>query len=263
MQIRSTKKTQKRMAVCKPSTPSVNDIEVSNRIKFDFRNPRQRFHVKSLRENQLTLVFGPAGTGKTYVSMAYAAQGLLRGEIKKLVLMRPAVALEGENHGFLPGDLWAKVSPWARPMLRKLGRFMGSQERILEMYKRGAIEILPFTTLRGDEFEDGTFVMLDEAQNCTPEQLRAFVTRIADGAKIVIAGDVSQNDLGEGTGLEYLGDLVEKYDIPCGVVDYRLEDVERGTLCAAFVRAYASEDAQLSVLTAAYNLLQAEPCGCG
>lgn len=242
--------------------PSVNDIERSNRIKFESKNPRQRFHARSLRDNQLTLAFGPAGTGKTYVSIAYAAQGLLRGEIKKLVLMRPAVALEGENHGFLPGDLWAKVAPWARPMLRKLSRFVGSQDRILDMHKQGKIEILPFTTLRGDEFEEGTFVMLDEAQNCTPGQMRAFVTRIADGAKVCIAGDIAQNDLGEDTGLEHLGELIEKYEIPCGVIEYHLSDVERGSLCAAFVKAYAQEEVIEEAVILSYDFMLAPVEGC-
>lgn len=225
------------------SLPSVNDIEQSNKVSFAPRNARQRYHARSLRENQLTVVLGPAGTGKTFVSMVHAARGLLRGEITKIVLMRPAVALEGEEHGFLPGNLWAKVAPWARPMLRKLGNMIGGEAKILELHKQGKIELLPFTHLRGDEFEAGTLVMLDEAQNCTPGQIRAFVTRIADGATIVIAGDVAQNDLkGSGCGLEHLADMVDRYEIPCGIVEYLLDDVERGSLCKAFVSAYAEED---------------------
>lgn len=218
--------------------PSVNDIERANAIKFEPANPRQRFHMRSLKEKSLTLALGPAGTGKTYVSMVYAAQAILRGEITKLVLMRPAVALEGEEHGFLPGDLFAKVSPWARPMLKKLDTLIGGG-RVKAMVKNGQIEVCPFTYLRGDEFEAGTFVMLDEAQNCTVGQLKAFTTRIADGSRIVIAGDVSQHDLPGDSGLSVLLDVIEgSDDIDCGIIEYEARDIERGALCAAFVKAW-------------------------
>lgn len=218
--------------------PSVNSIAKANAIKFEPKNPRQRFHMRSMEKNQLTVVLGPAGTGKTYVSTIHAAKGILHGKYKKLVLMRPAVALEGEEHGFLPGNLWGKIAPWARPMLKKLSNFIGGEDRIIEMHRAGKIELSPFTYLRGDEFEADTFVMLDEAQNCTVGQMKAFTTRIADGSTIVISGDIRQSDIRGETGLGALGDIIKNYDIPAGIIEYSESDIERGELCAAFVKAW-------------------------
>lgn len=225
------------------SLPTVNDIAKSNTIKFEPRNPRQRFHAKSLQDSQLTIAIGPAGTGKTYVPIVHFARGLLRGDYQRIVMMRPAVALEGEQHGFLPGDKWKKVTPWARPMLKKLAKLLGGEDRILDLHRQGRIEVEPFTYLRGDEFEAGEFVMIDEAQNCTVGQLKAFTTRIADGAKIAISGDVTQRDLKQGSGLSELVELVDSHDIPCGIIEYLEADIERGDLCRRFVPAWAAAHA--------------------
>lgn len=228
------------------SVPSVTDIQHANSIRFEPKNARQRHHMRSIQENQLTLVLGPSGTGKTHVSIAALADGILRGRHYRAVLMRPAIALENEEHGFLPGSLDAKVGPWAKPMLRKLTKLIGAS-RVLGMLSDGHIEICPFTYLRGDEFEDRTFVMLDEAQNCTIAQLRAFTTRIADGATIVIAGDIEQHDMRGRSGFDVLHELIDASpDINCGIAQYRKEDIVRGALCQSFVDMWGHYDRGLT-----------------
>lgn len=220
--------------------PSVNDIAAANKIVFEPANPRQRLHMKHLRNYQLTVAVGPAGAGKTYVTTNFIAAGILHGTIKKAILMRPPVALKGTKHETLPGDGFAKVAPWAQPMLKKLSKMIG-KERLIKMIKDKDIEVLPFTYLRGDEFEAGTFVMLDEAQNCDYEQIKAFTTRIADGATICICGDVTQTDRDMESGLEILCRIIDgSADLEVGMVEYLHEDIKRGKLCAQFVKAWAT-----------------------
>lgn len=214
---------------------SVNDIERANRLVFEPDNPRQRFHLRSLRDNPLTIALGPAGTGKTTVTCYFTADGVLRGRIKKVMLMRPPVALGTTKHETLPGDIFAKIAPWARPMLRKLEGYLG-KARFEKMVKAGDIEVVPFTYLRGMEFEAGTLVILDEAQNCTIEQLEAWTTRIADGATVAILGDEDQHDMPGVSALQVLHELIDASDdIDCGIVEYLERDIKRGKLCRAFV----------------------------
>lgn len=155
----------------------------------------QRDYVQSIKANDLVFGIGPAGTGKTYLAVVLAAKALRNGDVKRMVLTRPAVEA-GESLGFLPGDLKEKVDPYLRPLYDALHDIFGVEhtDRLME---RGTIEIAPLAYMRGRTLDD-VFVILDEAQNTTPEQMKMFLTRLGFGSKMVITGDVSQIDLPKG-----------------------------------------------------------------
>ena len=155
----------------------------------------QRDYVQSIKANDLVFGIGPAGTGKTYLAVVLAAKALRNGDVKRMVLTRPAVEA-GESLGFLPGDLKEKVDPYLRPLYDAVHDILGVEhtDRLME---RGTIEIAPLAYMRGRTLDDA-FVILDEAQNTTPEQMKMFLTRLGFGSKMVITGDVSQIDLPKG-----------------------------------------------------------------
>lgn len=217
--------------------PSVNDIQKANGLKFEGRNPRQKFHYRSIRQNQVTVALGYPGTGKTYVSVVAACELFLRGEIDRIVIVRPAVAAGGEEHGFLPGDIGKKLAPWARPVIDIIGKCIGA-ERLRAATAAGLIEAMPFTYMRGLTF-DRAFVILDEAQNTTPEQIRLFTQRMGEDVRVVIDGDIMQCDLKGDSGLDDLLDVLPHIEgISVGVVEYEIGDIERGPITAAFARAW-------------------------
>lgn len=156
----------------------------------------QQEYVQAIRDHDLTFAVGPAGTGKTYLAMALAVVALKNKEIERIVLTRPAVEA-GEKLGFLPGDLTQKVDPYLRPLYDALYDFMGvdSYQKLLE---RGVVEVAPLAYMRGRTLSD-SFIILDEAQNTTPEQMKMFLTRMGVGSKVVVTGDVTQIDLPERT----------------------------------------------------------------
>ncbi|ANC77915.1 phosphate starvation-inducible protein PhoH [Fictibacillus phosphorivorans] len=155
----------------------------------------QRHYVQSMRKRDLVFGVGPAGTGKTYLAVVMAVNALKEGKMKKIVLTRPAVEA-GESLGFLPGDLKEKVDPYLRPLYDALHDLLGAEhtERLIE---RGTIEIAPLAYMRGRTLDE-SFVILDEAQNTTPEQMKMFITRLGFGSKMVITGDLTQIDLPRG-----------------------------------------------------------------
>ncbi|MED1863414.1 PhoH family protein [Fictibacillus nanhaiensis] len=155
----------------------------------------QRHYVQSMRKRDLVFGIGPAGTGKTYLAVVMAVNALKDGKMKKIVLTRPAVEA-GESLGFLPGDLKEKVDPYLRPLYDALHDLLGAEhtERLIE---RGTIEIAPLAYMRGRTLDE-SFVILDEAQNTTPEQMKMFITRLGFGSKMVITGDLTQIDLPRG-----------------------------------------------------------------
>ena len=157
----------------------------------------QKRYVDAIRENTLVFAIGPAGTGKTYLAMACAIESLVSGAVKRIILSRPAVEA-GERLGFLPGDLAAKVDPYLRPLYDALYEMFGPEEtgRLMD---QGTIEIAPLAYMRGRTLNDA-FVVLDEAQNTTPEQMKMFLTRLGFNSKMVVTGDVTQTDLPSGMG---------------------------------------------------------------
>ncbi|WP_044642381.1 PhoH family protein [Risungbinella massiliensis] len=155
----------------------------------------QRHYVTAIKKNDIVFGIGPAGTGKTFLAVVLAVMALKKQEVKKIVLTRPAVEA-GENLGFLPGDLQEKVDPYLRPLYDALYTMLGN-EQVTKMMERGLIEVAPLAYMRGRTLEDA-FVILDEAQNTTPEQMKMFLTRLGFGSKMVVTGDVSQVDLPKG-----------------------------------------------------------------
>ncbi|HEY7674084.1 MAG TPA: PhoH family protein [Burkholderiales bacterium] len=168
---------------------------LTRRADLHGRTPRQKQYIQNILEHDITFAIGPAGTGKTYLGVACAVDALERDAVKRIVLVRPAVEA-GERLGFLPGDLAQKVDPYLRPLYDALYDLLGF-DKTGKLFERGAIELAPLAYMRGRTLNH-SFVILDEAQNTTPEQMKMFLTRIGLGSKAVVTGDVTQIDLARG-----------------------------------------------------------------
>jgi len=200
------------------------------------RTPRQRHYIQDILDHDLTFAIGPAGTGKTYLAVACAVDALERDAVKRIVLVRPAVEA-GERLGFLPGDLAQKVDPYLRPLYDALYDLMGF-DKVQRMFERGAIELAPLAYMRGRTLNH-SFIILDEAQNTTPEQMKMFLTRIGFGSRAVVNGDITQVDLPRGA----KSGLVEAQRILAEVRGvafclFQTEDVVRHPLVQRIVDAY-------------------------
>jgi len=204
------------------------------------RTPRQNSYLQAIQEHDITFGVGPAGTGKTYLAVACAVDALQREAVRRLVLVRPAVEA-GEKLGFLPGDLAQKVDPYLRPLYDALYDLMGA-DKVARAFERGVIEIAPLAYMRGRTLNH-SFIILDEAQNTTPEQMKMFLTRIGFGSKAVITGDVTQIDLvrGQKSGLVEARSVLK--DVR-GIMfsDFLAEDVVRHPLVQKIVSAYEQYD---------------------
>jgi phosphate starvation-inducible protein PhoH and related proteins len=207
------------------------------------KSPAQRTYVQAIRNFDLTFGIGPAGTGKTYLAVAVASSYLLAKRVKRIILTRPAVEA-GERLGFLPGDLAEKVNPYLRPLYDALNDMLDF-EKVEQWRQRGQIEVAPLAFMRGRTLNDA-FVILDEAQNATSEQMRMFLTRLGFGSKAVVTGDVTQSDLppGSRSGLREAHDLLRDVD---GIAFqlFTHSDVVRHPLVQKIVMAYDRRDAQL------------------
>lgn len=206
------------------------------------RTPAQREYLKQILSHDVTFGIGPAGTGKTYLAVACAVDALERDQVKRIVLTRPAVEA-GERLGFLPGDLAQKVDPYLRPLYDALYDLLGF-DKTAKMFERQMIEIAPLAYMRGRTLNHA-FIILDEAQNTTPEQMKMFLTRIGFGSKAVVTGDTSQVDLPRG----HKSGLVEAQQVLGGVRGIALTrftsaDVVRHPLVARIVEAYDEFHAQ-------------------
>jgi phosphate starvation-inducible protein PhoH and related proteins len=204
------------------------------------RNTKQRLYVQMIDRHDLVFAIGPAGTGKTYLAVAMAAAALLEKKVKRIVLARPAVEA-GERLGFLPGDLVEKVNPYLRPLYDALYDILG-YEKTAKLLERGVIEIAPIAFMRGRTLNDA-FIILDEAQNTTSEQMRMFLTRIGFGSKAVVTGDVTQVDLPQGktSGLREAQQLLGRIEgIHFVIFDER--DVVRHPLVQSIISAYEGLD---------------------
>jgi phosphate starvation-inducible protein PhoH and related proteins len=196
----------------------------------------QKRYVDSIRENTITFGIGPAGTGKTFLAVALAASALSRREVNRIILTRPAVEA-GERLGFLPGDLMAKVDPYLRPLFDALHDML-EPERVTQHLERGVIEVAPLAFMRGRSLND-SFIILDEAQNTSPEQMKMFLTRLGFNSKMVVTGDVTQIDLPreQDSGLLVVSDILSEVE---GIEFVRFgdEDVVRHKLVRRIVAAY-------------------------
>jgi phosphate starvation-inducible protein PhoH and related proteins len=206
------------------------------------KSQSQKDYIDAIRSHDIVFGIGPAGTGKTYLAMAMAVASLTRGEVRRIVLTRPAVEA-GEALGFLPGDLAEKVDPYLRPLYDALHDMM-RYEKVAGLMQKGVIEVAPLAFMRGRTLND-SFVILDEAQNTTSEQMRMFLTRIGFSSKAVITGDITQVDLPANKS----SGLIESKDILQGIEGIRFvffskTDVVRHKLVQEIIRAYEELDAR-------------------
>ena len=196
----------------------------------------QKKYVDAIREKMITFGLGPAGTGKTYLAMAMAITAFKRNEVGRIILTRPAIEA-GEKLGFLPGDLQSKIDPYLRPLYDALYQIMGA-ESFIKNSEKGLIEVAPLAYMRGRTL-DNAFIILDEAQNTTPAQMKMFLTRIGFGSKVVITGDSTQKDLpaGQTSGLDVAVSVVKNLE-DISICRLTSRDVVRHPLVQRIVKAY-------------------------
>jgi len=208
------------------------------------RGPNQQQYTRSIATHDISFGIGPAGTGKTYLAVACAVEALEREEVERIVLVRPAVEA-GEKLGFLPGDLAQKVDPYLRPLYDALFEMLGF-ERVARLIERHVIEIAPLAYMRGRTL-NGSFIILDESQNTTREQMKMFLTRIGFGSTAVITGDITQVDLPKGvpSGLRHAAEVLEGVE-GIGFSYFSSKDVVRHHLVQHIVEAYDRHDLQKS-----------------
>jgi phosphate starvation-inducible protein PhoH and related proteins len=196
----------------------------------------QKRYVDAIRECTVTFAIGPAGTGKTYLAIALAVAALTEKQVGRIILTRPAIEA-GERLGFLPGDMLAKVDPYMRPLFDALYDMM-DPDRLSAYMERGTVEVAPLAFMRGRTLND-SFIILDEAQNTSPEQMQMFLTRLGFGSKVVVTGDVTQVDLprDQASGLIQVRDILSSID-GIAFVEFSHEDVVRHKLVQRIVEAY-------------------------
>lgn len=196
----------------------------------------QKKYVDAIRDNMITFGLGPAGTGKTYLAMAMAITAFKRNEVSRIILTRPAIEA-GEKLGFLPGDLQSKIDPYLRPLYDALYQIMGA-DSFVKNSEKGLIEVAPLAYMRGRTL-DNAFIILDEAQNTTPAQMKMFLTRIGFGSKVVITGDITQKDLpaGQTSGLDVAIQVVKNLE-DIEICKLSSKDVVRHPLVQRIVKAY-------------------------
>lgn len=226
---------------------AVRDADTPDIIRRDLRvRPRtrgQQAYLSAIDDYEMTFVIGPAGTGKTYLAMAAALSALLSKRVTRIILTRPAVEA-GESLGFLPGDLEEKVNPYLRPLYDALYS-MADMSRIRRLMEEGRIEVAPLAFMRGRTL-DQAFVVLDEAQNTTTEQMMMFLTRLGQGSRAVITGDVTQCDLPRGTrsGLAEAARILAHVN-EIGIVNLSKHDVVRNPIVQRIINAYEADKARL------------------
>jgi phosphate starvation-inducible protein PhoH and related proteins len=210
----------------------------TRRADLQARSDNQAAYLANIASHDITFGIGPAGTGKTYLAVAAAVDALARNSVQRIVLTRPAVEA-GEKLGYLPGDLAQKVDPYLKPLYDALHELMGA-DKVVKAFERGQLEIAPLAFMRGRTLNHA-FVILDEAQNTTPEQMKMFLTRLGFASKCVVTGDVSQIDLvsGQTSGLIDAERVLKRLD-GIAVTNFTSKDVVRHPLVARIVEAYAA-----------------------
>jgi len=222
----------------KASSSTASGGLTTRRADLRARSDNQATYLANIASHDITFAIGPAGTGKTYLAVAAAVDALTRNSVQRIVLTRPAVEA-GEKLGYLPGDLAQKVDPYLRPLYDALYDLMGS-DKVAKAFERGQLEIAPLAFMRGRTLNHA-FVILDEAQNTTPEQMKMFLTRLGFASKCVVTGDVSQIDLAQGqvSGLIDAERVLKRMD-GIAISNFTTRDVVRHPLVARIVDAYAA-----------------------
>lgn len=212
--------------------------EGKQRLELIPRNDNQESYIKALNTSDQVIVFGPAGTGKTYVVSTYAADAFKMKEIDKIVITRPHVAV-GRDVGYLPGTLEEKSAPWALPVLDVIEKHLG--KGVVETaLKSKNIEVAPLALMRGRSFEK-CFVICDETQNITIQELKMLVTRIGSGSKLVLNGDIQQSDLKEADGLSKIVHLAKKHQLPIPIIEFGVDDIVRSDICRQWITTFMKE----------------------
>lgn len=199
------------------------------------KTPNQSLYLEALRESDQVVTLGCAGTGKTYLAGTHAADRFRQHKIRKIYLTRPNVPA-GRSIGFLPGTLEEKIAPWAVPLTEAMAERMGKAALEIAL-KSGDIEIVPFEIMRGRTFKN-CIVILDEAQNTTPAEMKMFLSRVGEDCQVIINGDIAQSDLKETSGLHKIISMVKRRMMPVPVIEFTLDDIVRSGLCEMWVRAF-------------------------
>ena len=197
-------------------------------------NENQALYIKALKSCPQVIVTGPAGTGKTYIASTYAAQLFAKGQIDKIILTRPNVA-SGRSLGFFPGSMEEKMAPWVIPFTDVLQENLGAAYEIA--VKKRQIDIVPFEVMRGRTFNNA-FVILDEAQNTSPAEMKMFLTRIGDQSQVLLNGDIKQSDLKTASGLKSIIDMIRLQKLPVDHIEFTVDDIVRSDICAMWVKAF-------------------------
>lgn len=224
----------------KPKTRRVRTKhdEVKQPIHLTPKNEKQQEYLEALKGSEQVLVFGPAGSGKTYCVATFAANQYHLKNFNRLVITRPHVAV-GKDIGYLPGTLEEKSAPWALPVLDVLEKHLG-KGAVETALKNQNIEVAPLALMRGRSFENA-FVICDEAQNITLQELKMLVTRIGEGSKLVLNGDIQQSDLKEGDGLSKIVHLAKKHMLPIPVIEFTVDDIVRSDICKEWIKVFTEE----------------------
>lgn len=237
---RGSKKAARRLARKKEKI-SVDPPKIFQVPPVEPKNLNQRVYLKYLNSCKQVFALGPAGCGKTYVATHWAISQLMDKKVTKIIITRPMISSDAsENIGFLPGDLNTKFTPWALPILDIIHRLIGRQ-KAAELLRNGVIEFAPFQFMRGRTFDEKSIIILDEAQNCTLEQLRLFVTRLGE-CSTIISGDPTpgQCDI-RNSGLTRTIKMVNKYNIDAKICWFSTSDIVRSKLCQEWVEAFEQE----------------------
>lgn len=226
-------------------SPSPRQTRRSEKFKDERQYPpiealtqTQKVYLRELTRSDQLIVLGPAGTGKTYIAGTHAADLLRTRKVDKIIISRPNVS-SGQKLGYNPGTQDEKLAPWVRPIVRTLTNRMGPGA-YESAVRNGNIEVIPFETMRGDTFEKA-FIILDEAQNTTPHEMKMFMTRFGKGSQLVVNGDIEQHDLKETSGLKVAIDLARKHITDVPVIEFTLDDIVRSDRCAQWARAFHME----------------------
>ena len=198
-------------------------------------NPTQADYLDALRKAPQVIVLGPAGTGKTWIAATHAADLYRNRQIDKIILTRPNVPC-GRSLGYFPGSLEDKFAPWAAPVTEAIKDRIGKAAYAIAL-KHGGIELVPFEVMRGRSWKNA-FVLLDEAQNATPAEIKTFLTRIGEDCTVVVNGDVSQCDLDRDSGLRTVIDMIDAQNLPVPVIKFTRADIVRSGVCAMWVNAF-------------------------
>jgi phosphate starvation-inducible PhoH-like protein len=199
------------------------------------KNAKQSHYIDALKHSPQVVVTGSAGTGKTYIAASWASKLFAEGKVERIILTRPNVP-SGRSLGFFPGTMEEKMAPWVIPFTDVIQQHLGAGAFEASVKKR-SIDIVPFEVMRGRTFHK-SFIILDEAQNTTPSEMKMFLTRIGDESQVVINGDIKQSDLKADSGLLTILRMVEKQRLPVPHIEFTVDDIVRSDICAMWVKAF-------------------------